>query len=211
MNTSPSEYLGKPTSRVDGPAKVTGEAKYAAEFAVPNLAYGYIVSSGAARGTITRTNAAEVEKIPGVLKVFTHENAPKTAALDRSHRDQIAPNSGSPFRPLYKAELEYSFQPVALVVAETFEVARYAASLVQVEYDLKLRTRPTCATTWPGPTRPRIPARVTSPRPRSRAATRMRLTPGRRTRWRRNTRSRWNSTSRWRASPPPWPTARTAS
>ena len=137
MQTSPSEYLGKPTSRVDGPAKVTGEAKYAAEFAVPNLAYGYIVSSGAARGTIKSINAAEVEKVPGVLKVFTHENAPKTASLDRSHRDQIAPNSGSPFRPLYKAELEYSGQPVALVVAETFEVARYAASLVQVEYDVK--------------------------------------------------------------------------
>lgn len=136
MNTA-TEYLGKPTSRVDGPAKVTGEAKYAAEFNVPGLAYGYIVSSGVARGTITRINTAEVEAIPGVLKVFTHENAPKTAYLDRSHRDQIAPNSGSPFRPLYKAELEYSLQPVALVVAETFEAARFAASLVQVEYDVK--------------------------------------------------------------------------
>ena len=68
--------------------------------------------------------------------MLTHENAPKTAYLDRSHRDQIAPNSGSPFRPLYKAELEYSQQPVALVVAETFEAARYAASLVKVEYDV---------------------------------------------------------------------------
>ena len=137
VDTTASTYLGKPTSRVDGPAKVTGEAKYAAEFQVPNLAYGYIVSGGAARGTIRSTNAAEVEKIPGVLKVFTHENAPKTAFLDRNHRDQIAPNHGSPFRPLYHAELEYSFQPVALVVAESFEVARYAASLVRVEYDVK--------------------------------------------------------------------------
>ena len=53
-----------------------------------------------------------------------------------SHRDQISPNSGSPFRPLYKAELEYSFQPIALVVADSFEAARYAASLVKVEYDV---------------------------------------------------------------------------
>ena len=136
VDTTSSTYLGKPTSRVDGPAKVTGGAKYAAEFNVPNLLYGYIVSSGAARGTIKSINSAEVEKIPGVVKVLTHENAPKTAYLDRHHRDQISPNSGSPFRPLYKAELEYSFQPIALVVADSFEAARYAASLVRVEYDL---------------------------------------------------------------------------
>ena len=133
VDTTASEYLGKPTSRVDGPAKVTGEAKYAAEFNVPGLLYGFIVNSGVARGTIKSTNAAEVEKIPGVVKVFTHENAPKTASSDSSHRDQIAPNHASPFRPLYQAELQYSLQPVALVIAESFEVARYAASLVKVE------------------------------------------------------------------------------
>ncbi len=136
VDTTSDTYLGKPTSRVDGPAKVTGEAKYAAEFNVPNLLYGYIVSSGVARGTIKSINAAEVEKVSGVVKVFTHENAPKTAHLDRHHRDQIASNGGSPFRPLYQAELQYSFQPIALVVADSFEVARYAASLVKVEYEL---------------------------------------------------------------------------
>ncbi len=132
-----TEYLGKPTSRVDGPAKVTGQAKYAAEFNVAGLTHGVIVSSAKARGTVKITNTAEVEAIPGVLKVFTSENAPKTAYLDRHHRDQIAPDSGSPFRPLYKAELEYSGQPVALVVAEDFETARFAASLVHAEYEEK--------------------------------------------------------------------------
>ena len=129
-----TEYLGKPTRRVDGPAKVTGQAKYAAEYNVPALAYGVIVSSAKARGTVKITNVAEVEAIPGVLKVFTSENAPKTAYLDRSHRDMIGPGGGAPFRPLHKAELEYSGQPVALVVAEDFETARYAASLVRAEY-----------------------------------------------------------------------------
>ena len=137
VNTDAAEYLGKPTRRVDGPAKVSGAAKYAAEFNVPDLAYGVIVSSGVARGTITSINAAEIEAIPGVLKVLTHENAPRTAWLDRSHRDQIASKGGSPFRPLYQAELQYSAQPVALVVGETFEIARFAASLVRVEYDVK--------------------------------------------------------------------------
>ena len=136
VDTTSATYLGKPTSRVDGPAKVTGGAKYAAEFNVPNLLYGYIVSSGVARGTIKSINTAEVEQVSGVVKVLTHENAPKTAYLDRHHRDQISPNSGSPFRPLYKAELEYSFQPVALVVADSFEAARYAASLIKLEYEL---------------------------------------------------------------------------
>ncbi len=136
VDTTSSTYLGKPTSRVDGPAKVTGGAKYAAEFNVPNLLYGYIVSSGAARGTIKSINTAEVEKVSGVVKVLTHENAPKTAYLDSSHRDQLASSGGAPFRPLYKAELEYSSQPVALVIADTFEAARYAASLVKVEYEV---------------------------------------------------------------------------
>ena len=85
----------------------------------------------------SRIDAAEAEAVPGVLKVFSHENAPKTAYLDRSHRDQIAPDGGSPFRPLYKAELEYSRPPVALVIGETFEAARFAASLVKVEYDVQ--------------------------------------------------------------------------
>ena len=136
VDTTSDTYLGNPTSRVDGPAKVTGAAKYAAEYNVPGLVYGYIVSSGAARGTIKSINAAEVEQVPGVLKVFTHENTPKTAYLNRSHRDQISPDSGAPFRPLYQAELQYSLQPIALVVADTFEIARYAASLVRAEYDV---------------------------------------------------------------------------
>ena len=137
MSHNGTEYLGKPTSRVDGAAKVTGAAKYAAEFNVPNLSHGVIVSSAHARGRITRIDASAAEAVPGVLKVFTHENAPRTAYLDRNHRDQIASNGGSPFRPLYQAELQYNQQPVALVVGETFEVARYAASLVKVEYDVQ--------------------------------------------------------------------------
>ena len=101
---------------------------------MPNLAYGYVVSSAIAKGRITHIDASEALKLPGVLQVFTHENAPSLAWFDRSYRDQIAP-PGSPFRPLYDDKIQYSGQPVALVVAETFELARYAASLVRVEYE----------------------------------------------------------------------------
>ncbi len=130
MNT----YIGKPIVRPDGPDKVTGKAKYAAEFNVPNLTYGYVVSSAIAKGKITAIDAGEALALDGVLQVFTHENRPHTAWFDISYKDQDAP-PGSPFRPLHDAEIKYSGQPIALVVAETFEVARYAATLVRVTYD----------------------------------------------------------------------------
>lgn len=129
-----TSIIGKPISRVEGKEKVTGKAKYAAEFFAPDLTYGYVISSAIAKGKIKRIDASEALRLPGVLGVFTHENRPKIARFDMSYNDQDAP-PGSPFRPLYDATIKYSGQPIALVVAETFEVARYAASLVQIEYD----------------------------------------------------------------------------
>jgi xanthine dehydrogenase YagR molybdenum-binding subunit len=128
-----ARYIGQPQNRVDGPAKVTGAAKYAAEYNVPNLLYGYVVSSTVASGKIKKIDVAAALAIPGVAKVYTHENRPGTAWLDRSYKDEVAP-PGSPFRPLHDEEIVYSGQPVALVVADSFETARYAASIVQVEY-----------------------------------------------------------------------------
>ncbi|MBJ6109970.1 xanthine dehydrogenase family protein molybdopterin-binding subunit [Hymenobacter sp. BT523] len=129
-----TDYIGKPTNRVDGPAKVAGTAKYAAEFNVPNLLYGYVVSSPITKGKITKIDAAPVLALPGVHQVFSHENVPSLAWLDRSYKDDIAPG-GSPFRPLHSPEIKFSMQPVALVVADTFELARYAASILHVEYE----------------------------------------------------------------------------
>ncbi|WP_224373033.1 xanthine dehydrogenase family protein molybdopterin-binding subunit [Hyalangium versicolor] len=132
--TTPLKPLGQPVSRVDGRAKVTGEARYSGEFQVPGLVYGQVVSSTIARGRIKSIDASEALRLPGVLQVFTHENRPRQAWFDRKYRDDDAP-SGSPFRPLHDEKIVYSGQPVALVVAETFELARYAATLVSVEYD----------------------------------------------------------------------------
>ena len=126
--------IGKPISRVDGKEKVTGAAKYAAEFNVPDLTYGYVISSAIAKGKIKKIDAKDALSLDGVLKVFTHENRPNLAWLDISYNDQDAP-PGSPFRPLWDATVKFSGQPIALVVAETFEVARYAASLVRIEYE----------------------------------------------------------------------------
>jgi xanthine dehydrogenase YagR molybdenum-binding subunit len=126
-------YIGQAISRIDARVKVTGQAKYASEYNVPNLAYGVVVSSTIAKGRIKKIDTSEALALGGVLQVFTHENGPPLARSNRSYQDEVAV-PGSPFRPLYDDKIKYSGQPVALVVAEEFEIARYAATLVRVEY-----------------------------------------------------------------------------
>ena len=65
--------------------------------------------------------------------MLTHENRPPMADKDEAYKDDVAPD-GSPYRPLYDGKIMFNGQPVALVVAETSEIARSAASLVKVEY-----------------------------------------------------------------------------
>jgi xanthine dehydrogenase YagR molybdenum-binding subunit len=133
-STGRDTYVGSARSRVDGPAKVTGLAKYAGEFAAPDLAHGYVVSSAVACGKITSIDTSAAEAVPGVVKVITHENRERTAWRDKNYQDAVAP-PGSPFRALYDNKIHFSGQPVALVVAEDFETARYAATLVSVSYE----------------------------------------------------------------------------
>jgi xanthine dehydrogenase YagR molybdenum-binding subunit len=132
--------LGMPVSRVDGRAKVTGEARYAAEHPAEagdrELAYGVIVNSTIAKGRIARMQLQEALAVPGVLDILTHENHPRTRSLGIFYKDMTSPG-GSPFKPLHDAVVRYSGQPVALVVAASFEAARYAASLVRVDYDVE--------------------------------------------------------------------------
>ena len=128
-------YIGTPTSRIDGHAKVTGAAKYAGEFNVPGLAYGSVVASTIAKGRIARIDASEALRVEGVIDVLTHENRPQMAGTDKAYKDDVAPEEGSPFRPLYDDKIMFSGQPIALVLAEEWEIARFAASLVRVEYE----------------------------------------------------------------------------
>jgi xanthine dehydrogenase YagR molybdenum-binding subunit len=127
-------YIGTPTPRVDGVAKVTGAAKYASEFSSPGLVYASVVSSAIAKGRIARIDASEALRVAGVIDVLTHENRPHMAAGDSAYKDDVAPQ-GLPFRPLYNGRILFSGQPVALVVAEEWEIARFAASLVHVDYE----------------------------------------------------------------------------
>jgi xanthine dehydrogenase YagR molybdenum-binding subunit len=129
-------HVGRPTSRVDGPLKVTGRAKYAAEYPAADLLHGYIVSSTIAAGRIIAMELDDARLVPGVVEIFTHENRGKAAWLDRKWRDEVAP-PGHPFRPLHSDRILFDGQPVALVVADSYEAARDAASLVVVHYDVE--------------------------------------------------------------------------
>lgn len=121
-----ARYLGKETPRVDGVAKVTGKAKYAAEFQVPHVAYGFIVLSTVAKGRITAIDTSEAERTPGVIRVFTHRNTPKLGPTDSE------PNSAQWPWALQSDRVFFNGLPVALVIAETYEQARHAARLVKV-------------------------------------------------------------------------------
>ena len=133
-------YIGTATSRIDGIAKVTGAAKYAADFA-PGLLYGWVVGSTIAKGRITRIDRSAAMRVQGVVEVLAHDNRPPMPDKDEAYKDDVAPE-GSPFRPLYDDKVKFNGQPIALVVAETSEAARYAASLVKVEYAPESCTRP---------------------------------------------------------------------
>src|SRR5467141_2480728 len=149
-------YIGTPASRVDGRAKVTGAAKYAGEFNTKGLAYGSVVTSRIAKGRIAHIDASDALRVDGVIDVLTHENRPGMASTDAAYKDEVAPE-GSPFRPLYDERILFSGQPIALVVAEEWEIARFAASLIRVDYneethvtDLNRQRRKAVAAARPG-------------------------------------------------------------
>ena len=130
MNTP---LIGAPVSRIDGHAKVTGAAKYAGEFDAPDLAYGAVVTATIARGRIAAIDIDRAQSVPGVIAILTHQQRPPLPDDDKAYRDDTAPK-GKPFRPLYDDRILFDGQPVALVVAEDWESARLAASLVAVSY-----------------------------------------------------------------------------
>jgi xanthine dehydrogenase YagR molybdenum-binding subunit len=127
-------YIGTPTSRIDGHVKVTGAAKYAGEHTVDGLAYGAVVTSTIPKGRIARIDLSEALQVEGVLDILTHENRPPMARAAKAYKDDVAPEQGTPLRPLYDDTILFDRQPIALVLAEDWEAARFAASLVRVEY-----------------------------------------------------------------------------
>ncbi len=120
--------------RVDGKAKVTGSAKYSAEYDLPGLTYGVLVSSTVTKGSISAIDTKSAERAPGVLAVITHLNAPKVPGYDMGN-NPAKPNNNRGFRIFSDNKIYFNGQPIALVIADTFERATYAASLVKAQYE----------------------------------------------------------------------------
>ena len=132
MNSMPP-VIGQPLDRVDGMAKVTGQARYAGEYPEAGLLHGSVVSSTIARGRVLRIDSSQALKVPGVIAVLDHAHRPAVSSYDDDYSDADSAK-GAPFRPLFNDRVLYNGQPLALVVAENLELACYAASLVQIEY-----------------------------------------------------------------------------
>ncbi len=131
LESSPSvSPVGEPRDRVDGRAKVTGRATYAAEAPVRNAVHAVIVQSTIARGEITAIDALAAEQSPGVLAVLTPRNMPK---LDDSKIKLHAENR----LPLSDLKIHFAGQHIAVVVADTLERARHAATLLKFNYAIQ--------------------------------------------------------------------------
>src|SRR5260370_10879896 len=121
---------GTAVARVGGRLKVTGAARYAYEVQQPAMAYGCVVEASIGKGRIQSIDTSAAERAAGVVLVLTHRNAPEQGT--GNHHD-AHPVLTSP-------EVSYYGQPVAFVVAETFEQAKAAAYLVRVTYERSART-----------------------------------------------------------------------
>ncbi len=119
--------IGQPIDRVDGRLKVTGRAKYAAEFAVPDAVHAVLVQSTIGAGVITAFDLTAAQSLPGVLTIITPQNAPRLATKGGTQQTIHAPL-------LQDMNVYYNGQHVAVVVADTLERAADAASRVKVKY-----------------------------------------------------------------------------
>lgn len=147
-----AQIIGTPLPRVDGAAKVTGSARYAADFNQPGQAYAVIVSATVGLGRITRIDSADVEKMPGVIAVITHRNAPRLAY--GPHKSYIDPAIGERLHVLQDDRVLFHGQPVAVVVASTLDHAERAAAALHIGYEARRPlvdpTDPAAAAVIPG-------------------------------------------------------------
>lgn len=125
--------LGHPVSRIDGPLKVQGKARFAAEFPYEDISYAALAYSSIARGRITSLDVAAAEKAPGVILVMTYHNALRMKAPSLMMSSPTAAGA-SDLPVMQNDEIHWNGQPIALVLAETQEQADYAASLVKATF-----------------------------------------------------------------------------
>src|SRR5580693_1733966 len=127
-------FIGQDVPRIDGPAKVTGSARYSGEITLPDRTYAQIVGAQVASGRITSIDTTEAEHADGVAVILTPHNIRKVNQVTLVPSLLGGPAPGQTFFPMQDDVIHYAGQPVAVVVAGTWEQAQYAATLVQVSY-----------------------------------------------------------------------------
>jgi xanthine dehydrogenase YagR molybdenum-binding subunit len=121
--------------RVNGRAVVTGKAKYAAEHEIKDLQYGVLVGSTIAKGSINAIDSKAAEKSPGVIAVISYLNSPKVPGYDAGANPVKGPTGGRGLEVFNGNTIYFYGQPVALVIADSFERATHAASLIKIQYN----------------------------------------------------------------------------
>jgi xanthine dehydrogenase YagR molybdenum-binding subunit len=129
-----TNIIGKPQDRVDGRLKVTGRAMYPGDRHIENLAYGYLLTSSVAKGSIEAMDTAVAEHSPGVAAVYTPFNPLK---LYRGLEQSEGGSSGEILSPLQDRKILNYGQMIGLVVADSFEQARDAAALIRTRYEVE--------------------------------------------------------------------------
>ena len=127
--------IGQAKKRVTGKLKTTGGAKYAAEFAIANVAHGFLTTSTIAKGRIINIDTKEAQALPGVIAIITHQNAPQLPFEPVPETAWVNPGEiGQYPHTLHTDRIYFYAQPVAIAIAETLEQAELAASLIGVQY-----------------------------------------------------------------------------
>ena len=126
--------LGQRAPRIDGPLKVRGQARFAAEVAMDRLSYASLVHSPITRGRITRIDTRAADNSPGVIFVMTYRNMPRIGTVPLIGVSDLNAVGSSSLPIMQDAEVRYNGQVVAVVVAETQEQADHAASLIEIDY-----------------------------------------------------------------------------
>jgi xanthine dehydrogenase YagR molybdenum-binding subunit len=132
-------HVGAPVSRLDGVAKVTGAARFAAEVPMNDLLYAALAYSTVAKGRITELDTGDAESAPGVVLVMTHRNAPR---LNPGKVTGTAPRAAATDDlPIMQDDrIHWNGQPIAVVLAETQEQANHASSLIRATYEVEPAT-----------------------------------------------------------------------
>ena len=125
-------FAAEDTDRTDGILKVTGGAKYSAEYQIPGITYGVLVPSTIAKGKISNLDIKAAENAPGVIKVLSHLNV--NNSVPRYAKDQALIIDRNINKVFYDDQILFAGQPIAMVIADTYERAVHAASLIKADY-----------------------------------------------------------------------------